>query len=66
MSRKNLELMRMQEFKTRNTCNKNNQTSDQLNYHEPIVYSLGSVEKIESYYNGSYYDGPNSSYYYEG
>jgi hypothetical protein len=41
-------------------------TSKRLPYRQPEVYSLGSLEQVQSYYEGSYYDGPNSWYYYDG
>ena len=56
MSRKNQEFLKMQ----------NDRTSKRLNYREPTIYSLGYLEQVESYYNGAYYDGPHSSYYYDG
>jgi hypothetical protein len=34
-------------------------------YHKPELFSLGSVEQIQSYYTGHYYDGPNSWYWYD-
>lgn len=35
-------------------------------YRQPQVHSFGSLEQVQSYYNGSYYDGPESSYWYDG
>lgn len=38
----------------------------QIPYRQPEVYSLGSLEKVQSYYDGYYSDGPSSSYWYDG
>jgi hypothetical protein len=35
-----------------------------LSYRQPKVYLLGSLEKIQAYYEGYYADGPDVSTYY--
>jgi hypothetical protein len=34
-----------------------------LSYHQPKVYLLGSLERIQAYYDGYYTDGPDVSTY---
>jgi len=33
-------------------------------YQSPEIFELGSLEKVQAYYTGNYYDGPQSSYWY--
>ncbi len=56
MSKKNLDALKSQLTKI----------GKQIPYRQPEVYSLGSLEKVQSYYEGPYYDGPSYTYYYEG
>lgn len=35
-------------------------------YNKPEVTLLGSLEQVQAYYHGYYYDGPRSYYYYDG
>lgn len=37
-----------------------------IHYAKPQVFDLGAMEKVQAYYTGSYRDGPNSSYWYNG
>jgi hypothetical protein len=33
-------------------------------YASPEIFELGSLDKVESFYQGNYVDGPQSPYYY--
>lgn len=39
-------------------------TSKRLPYRQPEVYSLGSLEQVQAYYDGERLDGPSPAYYY--
>jgi len=34
-----------------------------LDYRQPKVYLIGSLEKVQAYYDGYYHDGPDVSTY---
>lgn len=65
MSKKSLESFRMLKLKLKDIHKQNDRTGNRLDYHEPRIHSLGYLEQVESYYNGNYYDGPNSYYWYD-
>ena len=33
-------------------------------YHAPRITVLGSLDRVQAYYTGTYWDGPNSWLYY--
>lgn len=33
-------------------------------YSQPKIYSLGSIDQVQSYYQGRYIEGPNERYWY--
>ncbi len=35
-----------------------------LTYYQPELYSFGSIEQVQSYYQGAYLEGPDSQYWY--
>jgi hypothetical protein len=35
-----------------------------LPYRKPEVYSLGSLDRVQAYYQGNMVDGPDSTLYY--
>ena len=39
-------------------------TNNRLPYHQPAVYYLGSIEKLQANYSGEALDGPDNGYYY--
>jgi hypothetical protein len=41
-------------------------TDKRLPYRKPEIYSLGSLEQVQAYYEGNMVDGPDSVYYYNG
>lgn len=43
---------------------KPSQMAHKLPYRQPQIYSLGSLDKVQAYYTGTSYDGPNSWYWY--
>ncbi|MGB5635812.1 MAG: hypothetical protein WBM86_23945 [Waterburya sp.] len=40
-------------------------TNKRLIYRQPEVYSLGSLEQVQGGYDGSFYDGSGTGYYYQ-
>jgi hypothetical protein len=41
-------------------------TNKLLPYRQPEIYSLGSLEQVQAYYEGNMVDGPDTAYYYNG
>jgi hypothetical protein len=40
--------------------------SNRLPYHQPEMYSLGTLEEVQAGQQGNKYDGPENLYYYYG
>ena len=57
MSKQNLEPAQQAQVKQVKASNR-------LPYHQPEVYSLGSLEQVQASADGNANDGPDTSYWY--
>lgn len=58
MFKRNLESARQLQLQQANDKHR-------LLYHQPEVYSLGSLEQVQAYYQGRFIDGADRAYYYD-
>ena len=59
MFKRNLESVRQLQVQQANNKRR-------LPYHQPKVYSLGSLEQVQAYFEGTTIDGADRAYFYNG